>query len=180
VGLGPALRADQLHVLADVVASAADLALGCGAFGRGGDLARRPRLRDLHLDVGRAVVAQAIRGIEAAAAHVVMAVAAAVEMGLAGGDRLGEGRIARAVPAGLGHRGEHAAGIAEDAAEHARALLQPAGRLGAAVGLEVGAPAVAAALAIKLELEAGIDACRVAQVPDITRKLHFGHGWIAC
>lgn len=172
--LRPALRAHELHLLAYVVPLSAALPFVIGSLRRAIDLALRPRARDRHLDIRRTIEAQAIRAIEALCAHVIVAIPAAIEMPLALLDRLLECRIARAVPAGFRHAVQHRPGIAEDAAEQAGALLQPAAGLGTAIGFERGAPPVAAALAIELELEAGVDAGGIAEVLDVTGELGFG------
>lgn len=172
--LRTALRAHELHLLAHVMPQPAALPFVIGPLRRAIDLALRPRARDRHLDVRRAIEAQAIGAIEALSTDVIVAIPAAIEMPLALLNRLLERRIARTVPAGLRHTVQHRARIAEDAAEQAGPLLQPAASLGAAIRFECGTPTVAAALAIELELEAGVDAGGIAEVLDVAGELGFG------
>jgi hypothetical protein len=178
--LGPALRTNQLHVLPHFVPQSAPLPLIVGALRCAAHFPLRARTRDRHLDVRGAIEAQSIRTVEALAAHIIVAIPAAVEMPLAVFDRFLERLVARAVPARLGHAVQYRARIPENPAEQARPFLQPAAGLGAPIRFECRAPAVEAALAIELELEAGIDAGGIAEILDITGEFGFdGHAVIS-
>jgi hypothetical protein len=175
VGFGLALRADELTLALDVQLLAAFRSFAGGHLGRSGGLTLGARGFDLDLGIGRAVEAQALRGIPAAVTDIAMALGAAMEMLLRLLDGFGELLVPGAAEAGLRESIDGRADAAGDTAQEARGLAQPAGGLAAAIGHEGRAPGIRTALAKEVELEAGIHAMRNAVVAEVLREFDLRH-----
>lgn len=119
-------RTDELPTAPDFALTAVADTFGDRVLRRTLDLALIARSLDLYLDVRRAVVAQAATGVEATVADVSVTLATAVKMRLGLLDRTPEFAIAGFAEAMLRKSIDRRTNAAEDSAENARRLADPA------------------------------------------------------